>query len=182
MTTKIPPRSKHTSCDYHLLQENVQKVIIHVFPIKYKDQIPDMFTKLLMQKNFLGLRKKLLNFWHRSSWLSLADKWGSLKIQGLCLPYLMQYWEPISSLLTVFDLIVNDDPQTMRGFTNAHYRRIMTQLWSKNIHYHQIFCRTLSSIQSTTSLIPQLWWPVSGKPLGTWVTKCTTGNLVYHWG
>ena len=41
-------------------------------------------------------------------------------------------------------------------------------------------CRTLSRMQRATRLITQIWGKWTVKPLGPWVTKWTTCNLLYH--
>jgi hypothetical protein len=49
---KLCPRTKHINVCYHHFCEHVRKGLIKIFPIDTKDQIADVLTKPLAQKDF----------------------------------------------------------------------------------------------------------------------------------
>ncbi|KAL7460030.1 hypothetical protein ACHAXS_000498 [Conticribra weissflogii] len=56
---KFTPRTKHIALKYHHFRRYVDDKTIQIHPIDTREQIADIFTKPLDEKQFVYLRKKL---------------------------------------------------------------------------------------------------------------------------
>ena len=59
-SNRLYPRPKHIAIEYHHFQHYAKKKLIIIFPIDTKEQLADIFTKLLDETLFLYLRSELL--------------------------------------------------------------------------------------------------------------------------
>jgi hypothetical protein len=61
-TPKIRPRTKHINIKYHHFRESVHQGIIRIERIDTTQQQADIFTKPLMERIFIYLRKLIIGW------------------------------------------------------------------------------------------------------------------------